>query len=323
MNATGVITKRVDHIMIRVVEAKYKQLFSLLTETLQLPVAWPVNEDIPGFKTGGVFAGTINMEIFQSGTQQALRSPVPSQAQLYGIAFEPYDLEAVVQEVDRRGIPHLPLMPVPEGIPLGTMGSMWTLLFFFQYPQSGSSESFYARHIEPSAVYTIEPKSSTDFLARYKEVMKGAQDLVPFFNELFQQGMIFLCEYNKKYYDTTQGRLRRQAELQARQGGPLGLLGVQEIVVGVKDMEAARTSWQQLFDPLSEVELGRWEVGDGPAIRLVPRDQDGLVRMVWKVASLERAAAFLSGQGLLEHGSEGQIILDSTKLYGLDICLIE
>ena len=297
MNGTGAIIRRVDHIMIKAVEAEYDQLFSLLTETLQLPVAWLVNADAPGFKTGGVFAGTINMEIFQSGTQQTLPSPLPSQAQLYGIAFEPYDLAAAVQEVDRREIPHLPLMPVPEAFPLGTMGSMWTLLFFGELLDND--------------------------LTRYGEVMKGSHDLVPFFNDLFRRGTIFLCEYNKKHYDTTQGRLRRQAELQMKQGGPLGLLGVQEIVVGVRDMEAARASWQRLFDPLAEMEPGVWAVGDGRAIRLVPHDQDGLVRLIWKVTSLERAAAFLIGHNLLGRSIAGQIMLDSAKIGGLDIHLVE
>lgn len=297
MNGSGAITKRVDHIMIKVVEAEYDRLFALLTETLQLPVAWPVNADAPGFKTGGVFAGTINMEIFQSGTQHALPSPAPSKAQLYGIAFEPYELEAAVQEVDRRGIPRLPLMPVPEGFPLEIIGSMWTLLFFADLPGND--------------------------LTRYGEVMKGSRDLTPFFNELFQHGMVFLCEYNKKYCDTTQRRLRRQAELLEKQGGPLGLLGTQEIVVGVKDMEAAQRNWQQLFDPLAEIEPGVWEVGDGPTIRLEWRDQDELVRLVWKVASLERAAAFLREQGLLGSSSREQIILDSTRLYGLEIRLVQ
>lgn len=311
MNIMQAITKRVDHIMIRVVEAEYERLFSLLTETLQLPVAWPINADAPGFKTGGVFAGTISMEIFQSGSRAVLPAPAPAQAQLYGIAFEPYELKAALQEVDRRGIPHLPLMPVPEGFPAGTMGSMWTLLFFGDLLGSD--------------------------LARYTEVMKGSRDLTPFFNELFERGMIFLCEYNKGYYDTTQGRLRRQEELRARQGGPLGLLGTQEIVVGVSDMEAARASWQRLFDPVAEVESGRWEVGergDGPAIRLVlpcvserlsiiPCARDELMRLVWKVASLERAAAFLRERDLLGSSTAEQVALDRTKLCGLDIRLIE
>ena len=103
----------------------------------------------------------------------------------------------------------------------------------------------------------------------------------------------------------------------------MGLLGVQEIVVGVRDMEGARAGWQWLFDPLTEMEPGVWAVGDGPAIRLVLHDQDELVRLVWKVASLERAAAFLSRHNLLSLSTAEQIMLDRAKLGGLDIHLVE
>lgn len=97
MTVFSPIVECVDHLMIRVVDSVYEQLFSLLTETLQLPITWPINDATPGFKTGGVFAGNINLEIFQSGTQQRLLSPEPSQAQFYGIVFEPYDLAAAVR----------------------------------------------------------------------------------------------------------------------------------------------------------------------------------------------------------------------------------
>src|SRR5947209_13157891 len=80
----SLITRRVDHIMIRVVDPIYDQLFSFLSQKLQLPLSWPIIDSIPGFKTGGVFAGNISMEIFQSGAEQTLLSPAPSQAQLYG-----------------------------------------------------------------------------------------------------------------------------------------------------------------------------------------------------------------------------------------------
>ena len=291
------ITKRVDHIMIRVTESVYDQLFALLTETFHLPLSWPINESTPGFKTGGVFAGNINMEIFQSGTQQRLLSPEPSQAQFYGIAFEPYDLVTALQEVDTRGMAHLPLMPVPEGYPSGTMGSMWTLLFF-------------------GNLLGID-------LSQYGVVMKDAKDLSPFFGELFRNGMAFLCEYNAQFYDTTQGRLRLQAELRAKQGGPLGLEGVQEIIVGAKDLETARRSWQQLFSPIAPLSPGLWQIGDGPAIRLIPHTQDGLMSLIWKVTSLKQARAFLSEQGMLGTSTEQQLSLALTKTFGLDIQLVE
>jgi hypothetical protein len=291
------IAKRVDHIMIRVTESAYDQLFSLLTETLQLPLSWPINDSTPGFKTGGVFAGNINMEIFQSGTQQRLLSPEPSQAQFYGIAFEPYDLVTAVREVDKRGMAHLPLVPVPEGYPSGTMGSMWTLLFFGNLLGCD--------------------------LSQYEVVMKDAKDLSPFFSELFRNGMAFLCEYNAQYYDTTQGRLHRQAELRARQGGPLGLEGVQEIIVGAKDVETAQQHWQQLFDPITPHSPGLWQIGDGPAIHLVPHTQDGLLTLIWKVASLQQARSFLNTQGMLGISTGQQLSLAPTKTFGLDIRLVE
>lgn len=295
--SSAAITKRVDHIMIRVVGSAYEQVFSFLTQQLELPLAWPVNDGTPGFKTGGVFAGNINMEIFQSGPQEKLLSPEPSQAQLYGIAFEPYDLATAVGEVDRRGMTHLPLVPVPEGYPSGTMGSMWTLLFF-------------------------ENLLGCD-LSQYEVVMKNAKDLSPFFSEVFRNGMAFLCEYNPAFTNTTQARLTRQAELQAKKGGPLGLERTHEIVVGAKDVEAAQRYWQRLFEPVAPKRHNLWQISDGPAIRLVPHTQDGLLRLVWQVASLERAGEFLRQQGLLGKVTEQELSLAPEKMFGLDIRLVE
>lgn len=297
MTAPTPITKRVDHIMIRVTDLAYDQLFSFLTQQLQLPLSWPINDAIPGFKTGGVFAGNINMEIFQSGAQQRLLSPEPSQAQFYGIAFEPFDLAAAVQEVDKRGMAHLPLIPVPEGHPSGTMGSMWTLLFFGNLLGCD--------------------------LSRYEAVMKDARDLSPFFSELFRNGMAFLCEYNKTFANVAQGRLNRQVELKAKNGGPLGLEGTHEIVVGAKNIEAAQKYWQQLFDPIAPTSSGLWHIGDGPAIRLAPHTQDGLLALVWKVTSLERARVFLKEQNMLGVSTEQQLSIAPAKMFGLDIRLVE
>lgn len=297
MTTLSPVVKRVDHMMIRVVGSSYDQLFSFLTQQLQLPVSWPVNDSTPGFKTGGVFAGNISMEIFQSGMQQTLPSPEPSQAQFYGIAFEPYDLATAVREVDKRGMAHLPLVPVPEGYPTGTMGSMWTLLFF-------------------------DNLVGCD-LSQYQVAMKDAKDLSPFFNEVFQNGMAFLCEYNKAFTDTTQRRLDRQADLRAKNGGPLGLEGTQEIVVGVKDVETAHRYWQHLFDPIAPTGSGIWQIGDGPAIRLVPHTQDGLIRLVWKVKSLQHARAFLREQEIPHVENDEQVTVTPAALFGLDIQLVE
>ncbi len=294
------IVKRVDHIMIRVTESAYDQLFSLLTETLQLPITWAINTYIPSFKTGGVFAGNISMEIFQSGSRQTLSSPTPSQAQLYGIAFEPFSLSESLHTLDSRAIPHTPLLPVPPGEP-GTMGAMWTLLYVTHL-----LECYPSRNI--SATDTANNKDG---------------DLTPLFDQVYPNGMIFFCEYNAQFYDTTQGRLNRQAELRARLGGPLGLEGVREIIIGVKDVEIAQRNWQQLFAPIAPHSPGLWHIGDGPAIHLVPHAEDGLLALIWKVTSLEQAKAFLSRQDMLGTSTNQQLSLAPTKTFGLNIQLVE
>jgi hypothetical protein len=294
------ITKRVDHIMIRVAESAYDQLFALLTETFQLPITWPINTYIPSFKTGGVFVGNISMEIFQSGSRQTLSTPAPSLAQLYGIAFEPFSLSESQRALDSRNIPHSTLIPVPPDKP-DTMGALWTLLYITNLLP------YYPSQITSST----EPANDRDV------------DLAPMFDQVYPHGMIFFCEYNAQFYDTTQGRLRLQAELRARQGGPLRLEGVQEIIVGTKDFETAQRNWQQLFSPMAPISPGLWQIGDGPAIRLIPHTQDGLVSLIWKVTSLEHARTFLSEQGMLGTFTEQQLSLALTKIFGLDIQLIE
>lgn len=291
------IVERIDHVMTRVVPSAYERLFSLFADTLGLPIAGPVSDAIPGFKTGGVCAGNINIEVFQSGAQGQLDSPEPSLAQLYGIAFEPSDLPAAMREVDQRGIAHLPAVPVPEGRPLGTIGSMWTLLIFGNVLGSD--------------------------LSRYGTAMRGATDLSPFFTTVFRNGMAFLCEYTPAFIDTAQRRRQLQAELRTRDGGPLGLEGVQEVVIGARDVQAAERDWQHLLDPIGPVSPGVWRFEDGPALRLIPASHDGLVRLVWKVATLGQAKTFLIRQDMLGAVMKQRISIAPQRLFGLDIQLSE
>jgi hypothetical protein len=296
MTTTTLLTKRVDHIMIRAVPSAYDALFSLLTETFQLPVTWPVSNYIPSFRTGGVFCGNCSLEIFQSGPRRTLPSPAPSQAQPYGIAFEPSaTIREILAELDQSGIPHTSLLSVPPAEP-GALGSMWTLLYLTDLLECSPLAA------EPAGV-------------------RGG-DLVPVFDDAYPNGMVFFCEYNPQFYDTTEGRLNRQAELRARDGGPLGLEGVAEIGVGVKDPMLARQRWQSLFAPEVPVEPDLWRIGDGPAIHLLEHERDGLLYLAWKVANLGHARRFLDAHGML--GAEGRSELrpSLTATFGLDVRLL-
>src|SRR5205823_3441040 len=86
---------RIDHFMLRVTDDIYDHVFSLFSDTLQLPIAWDVHNFYPPFKAGGIDLGNINMEIFRSGEQPLY----PSHAQIYGIALEPPPLSEGLQEL--------------------------------------------------------------------------------------------------------------------------------------------------------------------------------------------------------------------------------
>lgn len=92
------IVRQVDHI--RIASGGATALFALLTETLQLPIAWPM-ADHGGFVSGGVAVGNLNLEIVQDN--QAADGKAPRWT---GFAFEPEPLSLAIRELDARGVKH-------------------------------------------------------------------------------------------------------------------------------------------------------------------------------------------------------------------------
>src|SRR5262249_53919251 len=118
------IVRKVDHVFVPL--AAPEATFGFLTETLGLPVAWPFTEYGP-FASGGVSLGSIHLEVVRSS------DPLPcfvarDPARVQGIAFEPPPIDdALLAELDRRGIPHSSPAPFP-GTGHGTTGLLWRLL---------------------------------------------------------------------------------------------------------------------------------------------------------------------------------------------------
>ena len=83
----------------------------------------------------------------------------------------------------------------------------------------------------------------------------------------------FLCKYN---ISVEPRRARIRAELDARNGGRLGIDYVSEVVVGVRDLATAQNQFRGLLGPTRQGESSLWAVGAGPSIRLVPDTQDHL-----------------------------------------------
>lgn len=134
---------------------------------------------------------------------------------------------------------------------------------------------------------------------------------------------IFLSEYSPTYVNVDERRARLRAQLVNSGGGPLGVVDVKEVIIGVVELELARRLWQRLFDPMLSVTSNTWQIGTGPAVRLVPANENRVQTLLIRVASLERAKAFLREKQLLGVNAAGQVTIDPSRIGGLDLRLVE
>jgi hypothetical protein len=112
-------------------------------------------------------------------------------------------------------------------------------------------------------------------------------------------------------------------ELDRREGGPLGLVRVKELVVGAKDLGAEEARWDALLSPAPRTDGGAWDLADGPAIRLVADGEHRIRTLVLEVAALDRARVFLREERMLGPTVDGQLTIDPASVFGLEIRLAE
>lgn len=256
--------RQVDHIVVASSEAK--RLFSLLAETFELPVAWPMAQ-FGTFASGGVSLGNANLEVIQS----ANGSSAKPRTHFTGLALEPEPLESVLPMLERRSIAHGKAMPFRT----------WEGLF-------------------PKKLWTTVslPSVSNDALS------------------------VFLCEYE---LDAAARRKKLNEELRARNGGPLTILSVREVVVGTADMPQAESEWEELLLPVKRASSDTWKLWKlkgGPAIRLDRNENAGIRGLVIEIDSLEKARAFLKERGLDASEEGGVLLLTAPLLNDLKISLV-
>ena len=134
---------------------------------------------------------------------------------------------------------------------------------------------------------------------------------------------IFLSQYNPTFVNVDERRERLRAQLVDSGGGPLGVLDVKEVIIGAVDVKKTRELWQKLLDPTPSTKADKWQIGGGPALRLVPATENQVQALVVRVASLERARTFLRDKQLLGVDAGGQVTIDPSKIGGLDVRLVE
>jgi hypothetical protein len=113
------VVAKIDHIVVQTENPG--QLFSMMTETFDLPVAWPIAA-YPGFTTGGIHAGNVNIEFLRFNEAQNIQN---FKARIYGIVFEPTSLGENISELKNRGVD--PSEPEPQYSRInGTDVKVWT-----------------------------------------------------------------------------------------------------------------------------------------------------------------------------------------------------
>jgi len=124
------------------------------------------------------------------------------------------------------------------------------------------------------------------------------------------------------YGGDPEGVQKPRSVLEARKGGPLGLVRVEEIRVGYSD-ERNLKKWTTFLQPHERVGERAFQVAEGPVLRFVENDVKQVLGITLKVRSLEKATAFLREQGLLGEVASDSVELDPVRTHGLRILLQE
>jgi hypothetical protein len=132
---------------------------------------------------------------------------------------------------------------------------------------------------------------------------------------------IFLSEYSPDYVNVVERAERLRRELTSGDGGLLGVRSVEEVVIGTTDLSAATKVWERFLGPAATATSPLWQVGDGPAIRLVASNENALQRLVVRVSSLQRARAILHERNMLRADARG-IAIEVPVLDGVRLDLI-
>jgi hypothetical protein len=130
----------------------------------------------------------------------------------------------------------------------------------------------------------------------------------------------FMCEYHR--LDLAEPRRVNRAMLDETGGGSLGVVGLAEVVIEARDRDAELQRWEALFAPRRPNRDGRFELADGPAIRVAAGARDHQ-RLVFEVRSLEAAEAYARDRRMLAREQDGVLKIEREQVGGLDLRLTE
>lgn len=305
------VVRRIDHIIIRIDDSQYEEFYSFLADTLRLPTPWPPTEH-PAMRSGGIFAGNVDFEILYVPSESAADPDEADRAKLYGIVWEAW--EESTAELMQRGLSYLPTpyFQHERGKPPKLL---WMNYFFESFVGSNGWQKliFGMKKLIPDKLWIQSATRSSG----------NAKAVQWMFNQVFKDGIVFMVKYNPAWRNIDAERRISLAQLEMRAGGVLGLIRVKEIAVGTTQLMQSSARWRKLLYPAIEETGLCWQAGDGPALRVITAENDGIHHMVWEVVSLAEARETLSKLDLLGLDTPDEITLDPAKCFGLDIRLVE
>lgn len=318
MNDDRQTVKQLDHLIVRVDDPQ--PLFKLLTETLKLPIAWPLRS-YPSFTSGGVTLGNLYLELLSCASQRDSSSGNSTDARFAAMAFEANSIDESVHGLERRKIPHGPVTP------------------YVQIEDDGSKTKLYANVILGKMLGSSFWIDAMILLGRLPGASamakpgKGGALVRWGIDKVMSGNLVFLVEYAygsftdlphwSEFRNHDEKRAADRASLEAQRGGALGVESVKEIVASVKDVEEVNSRWRNFLAPTTEAASNVWEIADGPAVRLISANENAIQTLVLKVSSLKRAESFLDEMGMVGSVVQDQLTITPEKIYGLDVRLVE
>lgn len=140
-------------------------------------------------------------------------------------------------------------------------------------------------------------------------------------NILPEEAGIFICDY-KRRDQVFNNRQASADSLKNNNGGPLGILLLKEIVIGSTDDACCSLELAKL-PGIKKSKSNTFGFEQGPSLRIVKSNINGIEKIVLKVHSLKVAKKYLKSKGLLGPGSISSIFIDPGGVDGLLIELTE
>lgn len=295
-DTTGGLVLGVDHVTTVLGDRPARQLLAGLTR-LGLPVAWPL-ADYGRLWTGGVRLGNLDLEIIGLGEEPPPRTPGATGAQppAGAAARSPVGWPAAVSGGGTAaaaeggiGWPESSQQAAAEATAGGQGGGpgQWppqllTLAAASLADLPGQLDQRGVRHGEPEPFPPRPPV----------EPLRTVMDLPDFGGDTLAVG-ISASPHGPRTETVPSQDLA-------------GVQRVERVVVGARDMAAARERWAPLLAPETPGQEGSaqqavaavWQPGSGPALEVRPASQDAVIELVLLVGSLALARAAFTAAGL-------------------------